>query len=782
MRSKEDFIFVLISLVIMLTFSSSEHAGSPSKGGRPDYLNPQLPVERRVADLLNRMTLEEKVAQAGALGVQKRLLTDEKGNFLAEKAETILKHGIGQISRASEKKGPRENAIFTNTIQRYLVEHTRLGIPAIVHEEALHGHMAPGGTSFPQAIALASTWDADLVEEVFRAAAAEIRARGGHQALTPVLDVARDPRWGRTEETYGEDPYLASGIGVACIRGFQGEGPVIDKQHIIATAKHFAVHGQPEGGTNVAPGNYSERVIREFFLPSFRAAITEGGAISVMASYNEIDGIPSHANHWLLETILRREWEFQGFVVSDYGAISQLESLHHVVANKADAAREALEAGVDAELPDIDCYGTLVQQIKEGRIAEATLDKAAARILRAKFLLGLFEDPYVDPDYAEKVTNCLAHRELARRAARKAIILLKNQNNLLPLDRKKIRSIAVIGPNAAKCRLGTYSDDPGLTVSILQGVKHKVGNSVAVAYAEGCMITEGDRDWYDVRVELSDPAEDAKKISEAVRIAKTSDVAVVVVGDNDQTSREAGSETHLGDRDSLDLVGKQDDLVKAVMETGKPTVVFLINGKPLSINYIAKNVPAILEGWYLGEETGTAVADVLFGDYNPGGRLPITIPRSVGQVPAYYNHKPSAKRGYLFTSKEPLFPFGHGLSYTTFEYERLRLLQGKIAPKGTATVSVDVSNTGKVAGDEVVQMYIRDLVSSVTRPVKELKGFRRITLEPGQTKTVEFAITPDALSILDKNMERVVEPGVFDIMVGSSSVNLKTVQLEVVER
>jgi beta-glucosidase len=785
MRTKSRLTLTVFSLGILLFLGAWQFAKAQTESTQPDYRNPKLPVERRVADLLNRLTLEEKVAQTHGLWKRKTLILDEKGNFSPAKAREILKDGIGQITRASEGKGPRENAVFTNAIQKFLVEETRLGIPAMVHEEALHGHAAQGGTSFPQAIALGSTWDVGLVESVFSAAAAEIRARGAQQALTPVLDVARDPRWGRTEETYGEDPYLAARMGVACIRGFQGKGPAIDKQHIFATAKHFAAHGQPEGGTNSAPANYSERVLREFFLPSFEAAIREAGAMSVMASYNEIDGIPSHGNKWLLQKVLREEWGFQGFVVSDYDGINQLQALHHVVDSKADAARKALEAGVDLELPDIDCYATLLPQVKDGRISAATLDKAVARILRAKFLAGLFEDPYVDPDYAEKITNSAEHRALARKAAREAIILLKNQDNTLPFDAGRIQTLAVIGPNAAKCHLGGYAEDPGQCVTVLDGIKAKAGGRMRVVYAEGSRITEEDadwRNWYLDEVTPPDPAKDAARIAEAVQVAKASDAVVLVLGGNEQTCREAWAPTHPGDRDSLELLGKQNDLVKAILETGKPTVVFLINGRPLTINYIAESVPAILEGWYLGQEGGTAVAEVLFGDYSPAGRLPITIPRSVGQLPAYYNHKPSAKRGYLFANKEPLFPFGHGLSYTTFKYGQLRLAQPVVGTSGRTAVSVEVTNTGLRAGDEVVQLYIRDLVSSVTRPVKELRGFERVHFQPGQTKTVEFALGPEALAFWNEDMRRVVEPGAFDIMVGPNSVDLTAVRLEVVER
>lgn len=774
---------IIVLLPLVLAFSSFSAAPAPQEP-EPDYRNPNLPVERRAADLLGRMTLEEKVAQTHALWQQKQLIMDEQGEFSPAKAESVLKNGMGEITRASEKKGPRENAVFCNAIQKYLKEHTRLGIPAIVHEESLHGFAAPGATSFPQAIALASTWDVSLVEKIFGVAAEEIRSRGGQQALTPVLDVARDPRWGRAEETYGEDPYLASRMGVACVRGFQGEGPAIDDKHIIATVKHFAAHGQPEGGRNIAPADYSLRTIREVFLPSFQAALAEAGAMSVMPSYNEIDGVPSHANRWLLGDVLRKEWDFEGFTVSDYFGIQQLETAHHVAASKQDAARLALEAGVDIELPDIDAYGTLAEQVRAGRISEATLDKSVARILRAKFLLGLFENPYVDPEQAARVNNSPDHRELARQAAREALILLKNENHLLPLDRSKIKSIAVIGPNAAVCHLGGYSDNPGPTVSVLEGIKQKAGSAIKVSYAEGCKITLNDTvlGWNEDKVELPSAVDDDKEIAEAVRVAKASDMALVVVGGNEQTSREAWADTHLGDRDSLELIGRQNDLVKAVLATGKPVAVLLINGRPLSVNYIAEHIPAILEGWYLGEETGTAVADVLFGDYNPAGRLPITVPRSVGQIPAFYNHKPSSERPYLFSMPGPLYPFGYGLSYTTFKYGDPQLSPARIGTAGKTIASVDVTNTGAMAGDEVVQMYIRDEVSSITRPVKELKGFERIYLKPGETKTVHFALTPKELSFLDLHMQRVVEPGVFDVMVGPNSVDLKTVKLEVVGR
>ncbi|MGB6898009.1 MAG: glycoside hydrolase family 3 N-terminal domain-containing protein, partial [Candidatus Acidiferrum sp.] len=645
------------------------------------YRNPKLPIEQRIADLLSRMTLEEKIAQLEGVWENPQFMktpesrfVDDKGAFLPERAAILLKDGIGEMSRPGEvAAGPQEMAEFTNTMQKWVKENTRLGIPVLFHEECLHGHVAPGSTSFPSAIGLASTWDPGLIHDVFTAVAAEVRAQGAQECLAPVLDIARDPRWGRTEETYGEDPYLVSRIGVAAIEGFQGAGPFIDKSHVLATAKHFAVHGQPEGGTNVGPGNYSERVIREYFLKPFKAAVQEAHVQSVMASYNEIDGIPSHSNKHLLTDILRHEWGFDGVLVSDYFGITELIRIHHVVGTKEAAAKLALESGVDVELPFPDAYPSLIEQVKDGKVSEAEVDRAVENILREKFRAGLFDDPYVDPGYAAKITNDAEHQKLALQTARETITLLKNQDHLLPLDASKYKHIAVIGPNAADLHLGGYSNKPGRGVSILQGIKNRVGTGTEVLYSEGVKITETLPDWDADKVVLGDPALNAKRIAEAVKVAQRADVIVLVLGGNEQTSREAWAPEHKGDRVSLDLLGNQDDLVKAMLATHKPVVVLLIHGRPNSINYIAENVPAILDGWYLGQEGGTAAAEVLFGDYNPAGRLPITVPRSVGQLPDYYYQKPSAKREYLDDSTKPLFPFGWGLSYSTFKYGNLRL-------------------------------------------------------------------------------------------------------------
>jgi beta-glucosidase len=771
--------FLLVALLAIPT--ASPQNASP-------YRDAKLPVEQRVSDLLRRMTLEEKIAQLQGAWENKQffsdpqaLFVDENGKFLPDRAAVLMKNGLGEISRPSENRDPRAMADYTNTVQKWMRENTRLGIPVLFHDECLHGHVAPKGTSYPQAIALASTWDPSVLHEIFTATAAEARARGVQQCLAPVLDLARDPRWGRTEETYGEDPYLVSHLGIAAITGYQGTGPEIDKAHVMATAKHFAVHGQPEGGTNVGPANYSERTIREYWLKPFEAAVKEAHVATVMPSYNEIDGIPSHSNKHLLLDILRQEWGFQGLVTSDYFGPTELRTVHHVVASEEQAGRLAFESGVDVELPFNQAYGSLVEQVKAGKVAEADVDRSVTRVLRAKFATGLFDDPYVNPDYAEKITNSPEHQQLALKAAREAIILLKNQNHLLPLPKNKYKRIAVIGPNAAGLHLGGYSNQPGRGVSLLAGIKNKVGSSAEIFYAVGCKITESDPDWNADKVVLGDPVLNAQRIDEAVKVAQKAEVVILALGGNEQTSREAWAVNHPGDRDNLDLLGNQDDLVKAILATGKPTIVFLQHGRPNSINYIAEHVPAILDGWYLGQEGGSAIADVLFGDYNPAGRLPITVPRSAGQLPDFYYQKPSAKREYLGSTVLPLFPFGWGLSYSIFQYSNLRATPDSIGPQGRTAVSVDVVNSGAVRGDEVVQLYIREEVSSVTRPIKELRGFSRITLNPGETKTVEFSLGPDELCFLNRDMHRVVEPGAFTIMVGGNSVDLISTKLDVKE-
>lgn len=773
-----------------LPYASARASGLllPAPPERPHYRDASLPVETRVADLLARMTLEEKIAQTLTVWRDKEKITAEDGAFSPEKAAVEIPNGIGGIARPSELRdqpkrirlGPRQNAAFVNAVQKWLVENTRLGIPALTHEEALHGLAAPRGTHFPSPIALASAWDPALVERVMSVAALEARARGTIQVLSPVLDLARDPRWGRTEETYGEDPYLVSRLGVAAIRGYQGERQALASDKVFATAKHFAGHGPNEGGINTAPASFGERVLREQYLLPFEAAVVEAGVMNVMPSYNELDGVPSHKNRWLLERLLRREWGFRGLVVSDYFAIEQMESRHGVAADLADAARQALEAGVDMELPDPKAYATLADLVRSGRISEAALDRCVARVLRAKFLAGLFEDPYADPERAERVSNAPEHQALALDAARRSLVLLQNEKGLLPLDRKSLETIAVIGPNAKGVRLGGYSSDPGRGVDILQGIREKAGAGIRVLYAEGVRITEHEPDWDADKVVFGDPVKNRRRIEEAVAAARRADVAIVVIGTNESTSREAWSDEHLGDVAQLELSSQQGELVEAVRGTGRPVVVVLINGRPLAIPRIAETVPTILEGFYLGQEGGTAVAEALFGEINPGGKLPISFPRAVGQLPVYYGRKPTSFRSYLDLRREPLFAFGHGLSYTTFRIDNLKVAPDRIGLDGHARVTVDVANTGTRAGDEVAQLYIRDRVSSVTRPVKELRGFERVTLAAGEKKSVAFTLGPEALGLIGEDMTRVVEPGLFDVMVGSSSTSLATASLEVV--
>jgi beta-glucosidase len=743
------------------------------------YRNPELPAAERVRDLLSHMSLEEKAAQMLCVWQKKAdTLVDDAGNFDAAKAEAAFGHGhgIGQVGRPSDAGGGRDaraTAELTNAIQRFFVEKSRLGIPVIFHEECLHGHAALGSTHFSQPIGLAATFDPGLVEQLFAMTALEARVRGAHQALTPVLDVARDPRWGRVEETYGEDPYLVSRMGIAAVRGFQGDRGFRGKSRVIATLKHFAAHGQPESGTNCAPANAGERTLREVFLYPFEAAVKQAGAISVMASYNEIDGVPSHANPWLLKDVLRGEWGFEGYVVSDYYAIAELHYRpevrgHAVAESREHACALAVRAGVNIELPEPECYPHLADLVRGGVLAESQLDELIAPMLLWKFQMGLFDDPYVDPDEAAQVVGCEAHRELALSAARETITLLKNEGGLAPLDPGTLGSVAVIGPNAHRMLLGGYSSIPKHNVTVLEGIQAKLGERARVLYSEGCKITIGGS-WNEDTVTPSNPEADRRQIAEAVEVAKQADVVVLALGGNEQTSREAWSFVHLGDRASLDLVGRQEELVDAIVATGKPVIVLLFNGCPLAIESLQRKVPVIFECWYLGQETGRAVADVLFGDFNPGGKLPITVPRSAGHLPAFYNYKPTARRGYLFDDITPLYPFGYGLSYTSFEIRDVRLAKESMRSDETTRATATIVNTGARGGSEVVQMYIRDRFSSVTRPLKELKGFRRVFLEPGAAAAVEFEIGPEQLSFYDIRMKRVVEPGEFEIRIGTSS-------------
>jgi len=778
--------------VIFMGGSLAARLAPSAASGHPTYKNAGASVEARVEDLLGRMTLEEKVAQMQSIWEDKRDVFDANFELDPKKMQTKFPDGIGQFARPSDAIGPasprlvpgrdvRGTIRLVNALQHYATEHTRLGIPIMFHEEGLHGYVAVGATSFPQAIALASSWDPALVRAVNVVTAREMRARGVSEGLTPVVDVARDPRWGRIEETFGEDPYLVGELGVAAVEGLQGEGKAWDlgPGKVFATLKHLTGHGQPESGTNVGPAPYSERTLREFFFPPFEKIIDRTGVSAVMPSYNEIDGVPSTANVWLLQKVLRGEWGFKGAVVSDYYAIEDLQRLHHIAATPEEAARLALKAGVDIDLPSPGAYATLTQQVRDGKVPMSSIDTAVRRLLTLKFRAGLFEHPFADAEQAVAVTNNSDARALALKSAQRTIVLLKNDGTLpLKLPAGKTPVIAVIGPNAAVARLGGYSGQPPVTVSILEGIRAKVGARAKVAFSQGVKITAND-DWWADEVQLADPKENHRLIDEAVAAARGADEIVLAIGDTEQTSREGWAPTHLGDRDSLDLVGQQQDLFDALHALGKPLVVVLINGRPASTVTIAAQANALIEGWYVGEQGGNAMADVLFGDVNPGGKLPVTIPRSVGQLPMFYDFKPSAHRGYLFDTTAPLFPFGFGLSYTTFEIGAPQLSSDHIGVDASVKVSVPVRNTGGRAGDETVQLYVHQLVGSVTRPSKELKAFERVGIAACETKTVTFTLTPETFRMWNIDMRRVVEPGAFEIMVGPNSVDLKTTTLHI---
>lgn len=764
---------------------------------KPLYKDATKPVEARVDDLLARMTLEEKVAQLVALWLNKGQIQTPTGEFDPARASAAFPHGLGMISRPSDRRGVKadqnaaagavagdvnrsaeDNARYINAAQKWAMEQTRLGIPMLMHEEALHGLVAPGATSFPQSIGLASTFDPALIEQIFSVAAKEARARGANLVLAPVVDVARDPRWGRIEETYGEDPYLVGEMGLAAIRGFQGKTLPLAPDKVFVTLKHMTGHGQPENGTNVGPASLGERTLREDFFPPFERAVTELPVLSVMASYNEIDGVPSHANPWLLNDVLRGEWGFQGAVVSDYFAVRELVTRHHMFKNVKEAAKRAIDSGVDVETPDGEGFNHLIALVNEGKVSQGQIDNAVRRVLRMKFAGGLFENPYADVKTAAKKTNTPEAIALARQAARESIVLLKNANGLLPLNATGIKRMAVIGTHAKDTPIGGYSDIPNHVVSVLEAMQAEGKGKFAVDFAEGVRITDH-RIWSKDEVALVPDSVNDPLRAQAVETAKNADVVVLVLGGNEAVSREAWADEHLGDSDTLELPGPQNKLARELIALGKPVVVVLLNGRPYAVNELAEKAPALIEGWYLGEQTGNALADVIFGRYNPGGKLPVSIARNVGQLPIFYNKKPSARRGYLFGDTSPLYPFGYGLSYTTFDVGAPVLATPTIGVADSVTVSVDVANTGTRAGDEVVQLYVRDDEASVTRPLIELKRFQRVTLQPGEKKTVRFELKPADLSLYNLDMKRVVEPGTFTISAGPSSATLKSTTLTV---
>ncbi len=762
----------LLFIALMLFPVSCGQGDSSTESG---YKNPENSVEQRVNDLLSQMTLEEKLMQTQFrfLNYRENDLLDSSKNFSISKADSLLKNGVGMIGMILWDKPIQEYALDVNAFQQYLLKKTRLGIPAFVFGEGLHGFREKDAIHFPQAIALASSWDTSLIKEIFSHTALEMRARGVNQSFNPVLGLAREPRWGRTEELYSEDPYLTAMIGLAAVKGLQGNGPDYTGK-VASTIKHYAVHSQPEGGLNTAPCNFSEHVIRENFLYPFEIAVKEGEAMSVMAAYNEVNGIPVHTNEFLLQEVLRKEWGFNGYLMSDLQGVRRLVITHRVAANNQEAARMALTAGIDFELGREETFLTLDSLFRNKLLEMELLDSAVARILRIKFKLGLFENPFADTTIVNEITQSESARALALKAAHESAILLKN-NGILPLVQEKGKKIAVIGPNAKDIHLGGYSYEPNKGISVLQGLM----NEAKVEYATGCLITkEIKSDEEKSNPSFNSARHDEKLIKEAVQVASRNDLVVLCVGGNEITAREAWNDEYPGDRDELNLPGRQSELFEAIYKTGKPIVVVLINGRPLTINNIAKKADAILECWYLGQETGVAVADILFGKVNPSGKLTVTIPRSVGQLPVYYNRKPSRSRKYLFTEHTtPLFPFGFGLSYTKFSYSDIDMKNDTADVGETIQVSVDITNTGKYKGDEIVQLYIHDKVSSMTRPVMELKDFARITLSPGETKKVNFVLVPEKFQFHDKSMNRIIEPGDFEIMIGTSSANYKSTLL-----
>lgn len=739
----------------------------------PVYKNPVFSDEQRIKDLISRMTLEEKVGQMNMpCAYVEGLGKDRKSKLegIRKFAEGTQVKGLGPgggfftVPNNVLPEGPRQQAEFHNELQKIALTETRLGIPLLMTEEGTHGYMASGATIFPEGPGIGSTWNMDLVKDIYTVTAREARAAGIHQVFTLVVEPNRDPRLGRNEEGYSEDPFLCSQIAESIVKGAQGEN-VAAPDKVVAGLCHYPGQSQPAGGLEWGAMNISERMLREVFLPPWVAGIKKSGALGVMATYPSIDDVPVHASEKLLTGILRQELGFEGLVLSEGEGFNTMIN-ERVAANQKDAGALSIKAGVDVGITYEDAYMLpLIENVNEGKVGMVNIDRAVKRILMQKLRLGLFENPFVDPEKAVKVSRTQENQDLALKVAQEGMVLLKNEKNLLPL-KKNLKSIAVIGPNADADRnqLGDYTSRTILQeiITPLKGIKAEVNPSTKVTYVKGCNV-------------MGNELNEIKKARDA---ARNSDVAIVVVGENDRrgTFGKPGDGEGL-DVASLDLTGMQEDLVKAVAATGTPVIVVLINGRPLSIRWIAENVAAVIEAWNCGEKGGAALADIIFGDVNPSGKLPVTIPRHVGQLPSYYNytgHKAARKQqGYVDMPISPLYEFGYGLSYTTFEYSNLKITPGTNGVQGDFMVSLDVKNTGKRQGAEVVQLYINDNVSSVTRPVKELKGFRKICLGPGESGKVEFTITPGDLALLDQNMKWIVEPGKFSVMIGSSSEDIR---------
>ncbi len=761
-------LIVNTAFVFVILFSSS--CSSSQKENTHNE-----PAYQKADSLLQLMTLEEKVAQLSAVWLDKPRLYTENGELSFDSLKKYFPHGIGQFARPSESargfgqlgRDVKDHVAFGNQVQEYFTKHTRLGIPALFHEECLHGLMAREATNFPQPIAMASSWNPDLIRNVYDAAGKEARSRGTHLALTPVVDVARDSRWGRIEETFGEDPHLVGEMGLAAVEGLSGNGEgVKNGTHVMTTLKHFVAHAEPEGGSNTGAVHVGERELRNIFLAPFKHCIKNGNVHAIMPAFHEIDGIPCHASTWLLQDVLRGEWGFEGVVVADYYAISELAGRHGVAKDQMDASIQALKAGVDIELPDTRSYPTLIEAVKSGKINVDYVDNAVRRVLKQKFELGLFSQPKIKADKAIELSKSQKSKELALKVAEESAVLLHNGGDILPLDIKKFEKIAVVGPNVKDTLLGGYSATPKYYSSVWDGISKYVGDKAKLSYAEGVRITKPAVYTKD-EIELLSVEDNKQLIEEAVKKAKKADVVVLAVGENELIAREAWGDSHLGDRTTMELTDAQKNLVNRIVTLGKPTVLLLMSGRPLAVGQFLKENTAVLNCWYLGQETGNALANLLFGEVSPSGKLPISIARSAAHLPVYYNHKPTSRRGYLFEDITPLFPFGFGLSYTEFSLGKPKLSSDVL--KTTVELSVNVKNTGKYYGSEVVQLYIRDLLSSSTRPVKELKAFKKIDLKAGEEETVKFTINEEMLSFYGADMTYGAEEGDFEIMVGNSS-------------
>lgn len=750
------------TLTVFLAISACD---TGQKNAEPVYMDPDRPIDNRVEDLLSRMTLEEKVGQINWPCVY----MDKYGKDIPAKQEGVRKYVVGDLigigpgggffTLANEisREGTRQQAEVFNELQQLALDKTRLKIPLMQVEEGTHGFMAPGATIFPEGLGLGATWNTDLIEDVYSAAAKEARAVGVHQLFTLVIEPNRDPRHGRNQQTYSEDPFLCSRLAESIVYGAQGND-ISANDKVIAGLCHYPGQTQGLNGINRGSMDLSERTIREIFLPPWEAGVKKAGALGVMATHPSIDGYPNHGSEKYLTTILRDELGFKGNVLSE-GSNTGTLIYERVVATEKEAGPIVLNAGVDVNITFESGYmEDMIKNINEGNVSMDLLDRAVRRVLRLKFQLGLFEDPFVNVERAVEIVHNKEHQDLALEASREGIVLLKNENDLLPLD-KNIRSIAVIGPNAhdRENLLGDYIPKKLLyeSVTVVEAIKGKVSPETKVKYVKGCNVLDST----------------LNEIPAARAAASRADIAIVVVGEDERTDGESD------DAADLDLTGYQADLIKAVHGTGTPTIVVLISGRPLTIRWTAEHVPAIIEAWMCGERGGEAIADVLFGDVNPSGKLPVTFPHHVGQLPFYYNYKPAKFnrhwRAYVTYPLTPLWEFGYGLSYTEFEYSNLQISPKTIDPEENVNIRLDIKNVGDLAGKEVAQLYIDDVISSVVTPIIELKGLEKISLEPGEQKTISFQLTPYDLSMLNMSMERVVEPGTFDVMIGRSCKDIR---------